>query len=535
MKFFCKTFAFLLAFIFVFSCFAGCDDINITINSPSSTTVTSGESTTTSNWEDGWDEDDEVVSTTAATTPSNTPSDNNTQIKPNNPSKPSDPSNTAELPDMNWRGATFCVLGQEGVNFEIARDERPDDVVGQAVYERNVALANKYNFFVLETLVAFPYDEMSVRYAAGEDFYDAVIYTPQYAARHAAEGYLLDLNSLPYTNLSHPSWNQSANEQLTIAGKTFFTVSDFMLTAKERSFVLHYNRELAIGAGKGYLENMVDNNTWTFDNFNSLVTEFSGDGNNDGKSGSAEDNYGVVCESIGSYSLFLYGGGFRLSNNVDGVVTMAGAGRDITQILERSASFALNNNVTYYPDLHHKDPQFGGNAYGSEMDIFTSGRALFLSAFLGTTDDIIERADFEHAYMPYPKYDDKQENYYTMVNDIAPTVISVPYSVADTEKSGFMLQAITEESTTTTYNAYFEDKCKLQNSIDQRSADMLDVILENVVFDIAYIYDLGQLRNYLVFELPKNQAYNRYDKTYNNRATVAESKLAEITAAYSAE
>ena len=441
----------------------------------------------------------------------------------------------SKLPAMDWQEAIFMILGNELTSFEIAREELPEDVVGKAVYERNDALRTQYNFMVQETLVADTFEEMKTRYAAGEDFYDAVIYTPTNAAKHAQERYFLDLRSLPHIDLTHPSWNQYATQQLTISGKTFFTVSDFLLSDKNRYFVLHYNREMAREAGKGYLEDMVDNNTWTFDNFNALVTEFASDGNGDAKLGSPLDNYGVACESIGTYSLFLYGGGFRLSDTVDGEIKLAGAGKNITKVLEQSAPFALNYDVTYYPDMHHKDPMFGGNAYGSETDIFTEGRALFLSAFLQSLDKLQENATFERAYMPYPKFDSNQENYYTMINDLGAAVITVPYTVADTEKSGFMLQAITEASTTTTFNAYFEEKCKLQGSVDQRASDMLDLIFENVVFDAAFIYDLGQLRNYLVLELPKNAAYNRYSKVYNGRVALAEKTIAEITAAYSAD
>ena len=446
-----------------------------------------------------------------------------------------DPKAT-KLPDMDWQEAEFMVLGNDETfhqkTYEIARDEMPDDVVGKAVYERNDKLREKYNFIVRETLVRDPATEMRIRYNSGEDYYDAVIYTPTEAAVDAQAGFLLDLNSIPHIDLTHPAWNQYATQQLTIAGKTYFTVNDFLISDKNRYFVLHYNREMAREAGKGYLEDMVENNTWTYDNFNALITEFAEDGDGDGKKGGLHDKYGVACETITSYSVFLYGGGFRLSNNNDGVITMAGAGNDILKIINKASLFALNTDAVFYPDYFHKDPEFSGNAYGSEIRMFTDGDSLFLSSFLEKLDALQEKSTFERAYMPYPKYDEKQENYYTMIWDLGASVITIPYTVADREKSGFMLQALTEISTDTSYKAYFEEKCKLQGSVDQRAADMLDLIFENVIFDAAFIYDMGELRHYLVLELPLNKAYQRYNKVYNGRIDAANKSIAEITAAY---
>ena len=483
-----RILALLFALLMVASCFIGCKKDEQGEQSAATTTVSSGEET-----EDPY---------------------------------------ASSLPLMDWQEAIFMILGRESTDptFEIAREELPDDVVGKAVYERNDALSQKYNFVVQETLVADPAAEMEIRYGASEDLYDAVIYTPTTAAKHAQENYFLDLKTTEYLDVTHPSWNQYANQQLTISGKLYFTVSDFLLSDKERYFVMHYNRDMAREAGKGYLEDMIANNTWNYDEFNTLVTDFSFDGDGDGMKGGLNDNYGVAAESIGTYSLFIYGGGFRLSNNVDGVITMAGAGSDIVNILTKSADFALNYDKVYYPDRFHN--QFGGNAYGTEGDLFYAQKALFLSAFLQSLDKLQENVTFERAYMPYPKLDTNQDKYYTMINDLGSSVITIPYTVADAAKSGYMLQAITEASTTTTYPAYFQQKCKLQGSVDQRAADTLDLIFENVVFDVAYIYDFGKLRNYLVLELPKHGAYQRYNTVYGQRLPTAEDKIAEITAAY---
>ena len=150
----------------------------------------------------------------------------------------------AKLPDLNWGGETFHVLGRDGGtdyatifhNFEIARDEYPADVVGQAIYNRNNQLEAKYGFKVTQQLEMDVAQTAQVALESGDDLYDLMIYPVRSIQAHAQSGYFLDLNSeVEYINFEHPSWNKFANEQLTIAGRLYYTTNDFLLHDKHRT------------------------------------------------------------------------------------------------------------------------------------------------------------------------------------------------------------------------------------------------------------------------------------------------------------
>lgn len=545
MKSFYKILSLFFALVMAVSCLMSCEEMNINLNistgAPSATTtsVTSGDNTTAPEATTTSGKNNEAAVTTSGTNNEGAQTTATTaQTNPEDMEDPGantppadDPANQSKLPLMDWQGTEVIILGQENKNFEIATDELPDDVIGRSVYQRNDSLANKYNFIVVSELSQNPFERLELCCNVGEDWYDSVVLSLTDAAKASLQGYLLDLTSTDYINLEHPSWNQAANEQLTVSGSLYFSTSDFLLTDKEYTHLLYYNKSMSQELGLGDLEDMVENNTWTYDNFNTMVTNFSNDSNGDGLVGGKDDRFGIASASMRSYSAFLYGAGFLLTKNNEGILSMNGPTSELSAILEKSAPSILNTKATYYPENFRSE--FEGNIFGTEIDVFLNQNSLFLSSYLQKIATISSEADFEISYMPYPKYSQSQENYYTLVDNNS-CVVGIPYVVFDSVRSGYMLQAITEESTETSYAGYFENYCKLRHSQSPKAAAMLDIIFENPVYDIAYIHNIGGLFGYLANDLPNSKDYRQFETKYAIISRTAEDQLAQIMKAYAA-
>lgn len=397
-----------------------------------------------------------------------------------------DPEAVSKLPAMDWGGETFDIFGRDGgsyvmfTNFEIWRENMPGDVVGDAVFTRNEILKKKYNFEVTQELsTGNTATDVLTLYDAQDDVYDLVIYRPINVQAHASSGYLLDLNTLMYIDFEHPSWNAHTNEQLTIAGKLFYTSSDFLLQDKSRTFCMFYNRELARANGLGYLEDHVKDNTWTLETVNSIVHDFSVE--IDGESGHGpEDGFGIATTGSSSFAAFCYGAGFRLSENVDGYPSLVAPDTKILDIIDQAGKFAFDNKVWLDPGFYKV----------SDSTVFSAGNTLLYSVFPSVLESALnEKCTFEFGSIPYPKYDADQERYLTQINIENGSLFAIPYTVADADMVSFFLQAITEESTDTTYTAFIDTKCKVQDVYDELSAEMLDLTLQNVAYDIIAITD----------------------------------------------
>lgn len=439
----------------------------------------------------------------------------------------------AKLPDMNWDGAEYQVIGRDGgvhvqfYNNEIACEELTGEVVDDAVYTRNQMLKEKYGLVVKATLDSDVFNEVNALYNTNEDVYDLVIYIPLYAQRHAQAGFLSDLHATEYINLEHPSWNDYANEQLTVMGKLYYTTSDFLIQDKSRTYILLYNRELFRSyeeyAGM-YIEDWVEDNQWTLEKAGQLIREFTYEV--DGLTGHSDgDAFGLTAESYHSFSTFLYGAGFRTSTMQDGVPVLVGATDRIISIIDLAIANVSSRDTAMYANDYSTNP----------TDVWCNERSLIFCSFPSVFESSLnKKCNFEFGILPFPKYDTAQDKYYTHINIGNGSFFAIPNIAGDQAFSGFGLEALTEYSTDTSLEAFYETKCKLQDVYDQRCADMLDLVFENVVYDIAAICDYGSLYSYTCEGGTSVMAYrqNVYKRLHDKSAEAAQQKLDELIAAY---
>lgn len=438
----------------------------------------------------------------------------------------------SKLPEMDFGAEECLILGRDdssGIqmrNFEIYRESLPDDVVGKAVWERNDMLKQKYNFIVTQDLVSNTAVTAGLTYTSNEDLYDIVMYVPVNGFAHSQDGYLLDLSATQYIDLEHPSWDDYINGQMSFGNSLYATANDFCLEDKNRTYIIFYNREMARDAGLGYFEDMVKAGTWTLDNYNTIARQFRDDADGDGRYGTKNDSFGVVCESQGSFSTFLCGAGFRTSVVKDGKIELVGAGDQILNIIDRVGKFMFDSEVAVYAESFTPLDMY------RPREIFLDERAMFYSCFFSEIEaGLAENCNFEYSFLPFPKYDENQPEYYTSMDHRNGTVVSIPKTVLDPSVSGFFLEALTEASTDTSLFAYIETKCKLQDSYDQRASDMVGVIFENVVYDIVQVCDFGKLFRAILTEIPamkKNNYSNLYGKRYENAINEIEEAMENL-------
>ncbi len=440
-----------------------------------------------------------------------------------------DPSQVSTLPEMDWGGDTFYILGRDGgtaiqmTNFEIWRENMPGDVVGDAVWTRNQNLLTKYNFVVEQELVDNPYSEAQTLYDAQDDIYDVVIYKPINVFNHAAQGYLLDLNNVDYINFNHNTWSSYVNTELSIAGKLYATTNKFLLQDKARTYTLFYNRELSRQHGLGNLEDHVDNNTWTLEEFEKCArtTVFDINGGGPGHLG---DSFGIFAEGHASFAVLLYGAGFKLGSNDGYEITLEGATSHNNDIVTAAGKIWFDKTVTAVPnDFTPLDYYVGVKQFNAQLTLFE----LSFPSDFDVAGGFNEACNFEFGVLPFPKYDSNQERYYNQNNFHNSSLVAIPYTVADPAQVGFYLEAISEEAVDTTYTAYIDSKCKVQDSYDELTAKMLDMCFDNITFDIIACLDPGGIYTIISDQVPSFRT-NIFVRLYNSKGDKPETELADI-------
>jgi hypothetical protein len=146
--------------------------------------------------------------------------------------------------------------------------------------------------------------------------------------------------------------------------------------------------------------------------------------------------------------------------------------------------------------------------------------------------------DSDFGILPLPKYDERQENYRSLVNPYTGVMLGIPKSVNDLDRTGMILEAISAESRYTLQPAYYDMNLKIKNTRDTDSEAMLDIIYDTryTLYDIAEIYNFGDFvgtirrvpthdgnANYASqFEKFEAKMQKDIDKTIENYAKAAE-------------
>lgn len=446
--------------------------------------------------------------------------------------------NASKLPDIDWNGASFRVLGRDGGtdyatifhNFEIMREEYPEDVVGQAIYNRNHQLEEKYGFKVTQQLDKDVPSVAQVALESGDDLYDMIIYPSYCIQAHAQSGYFLDLKSeLEYVNLDHPSWNSYANDQLTIAERLYYTTNDFLLHDKHRTQFLFYNRDLASDLNLGYFEDMVDDNTWTLENMLKITKSVYSDIDNI-QDVSQTDRFGLGMENYTNFAALLFSAGFRVTEmDNQGLPKLVGATDKMLNIIDKTLEITADKRITYIMEAYN---YYGANpAHEYLFNYFIEGNVLMLTEFTSLYDEWLYKAEIEIGALPNPKYDSNQERYNTFQQVSTGSLFAIPFTVADPAKTGFCLEALSEASTDTTYSAYIDTKCKYQDAYDEDCARMLDLCFDGVVYDVGAYCDFGTLYSKATSTM-QIKGVNFYKKLFDQNRKSAQTSIDELVAAY---
>jgi len=138
---------------------------------------------------------------------------------------------------------------------------------------------------------------------------------------------------------------------------------------------------------------------------------------------------------------------------------------------------------------HHLIANQDDNYY---RQLFEQGYGLFFWMRLDEVTNM-RASDADFGILPIPKYEESQDKYYSMVSRYITGLPSIPITLTGEklDEVGLVLEALSAESYYTLIPEYIETSLKTKNSRDAESADMLDIIINNRVFDPMLIYNFG--------------------------------------------
>jgi hypothetical protein len=355
---------------------------------------------------------------------------------------------------------------------------------------------------------------IKAQYAAGytEGDYEMVTGSDQNAVNLAVTGCLADLAQYGEIDLNGPYWEQVYIEKNTFAGSLYSLLGDYSLTANLSVSSICFNKKLMIEQGHKEPYDLVRTYEWTVEKMLSYMEGFARDNDGDGTF-----NYDMDCFSLSGngpesvYGIF-YGSGFTFCTNdgeqceFDYNMTLLG------EILDRTVDVWCQRGVYLNNSSQEIMKQL-------TLEIFSSGRGLFCDVPLYKIGESFGEMEDDYGILPEPMFTKEQGTYYSYVYRNVP-ILLVPANDPNPERTGNIIETVCAASSDIVIDNVFDIVTKTRNVRDPDSAEMIDIIIENKVFDVAHWLDLagyGTLSAMVVKE--KNpDIFVSYINMYKNKA-----------------
>ena len=420
-----------------------------------------------------------------------------------------------EVPDKDWEGRTFNVLGRRHddptrwyfVNAEIFSEGENGETVNDAVFRRNSDIEEKYNVKITQDLQLSPQDYIKTTVAAGDQIHDMSFQNQLHVAKVAEGGYLVDMYSLDHVDYDKPWWNQELNDRLSVGGKLYFTTSDFAIMDKYRTSIIFFNRDMAEEYSLGNKFDAVREGKWTLDMMLEDSLKVSRDVDGDGDRDQF-DQFGYGCEWYNSTVLAFASDNIICGKDSKDIPVIKMDAAHWSAALDKIVKITSNKEIMFFEQEYNG--KYDGDYYQMSEDLFKDGRLMYCASFVESFKAMSADCTDEYGVIPFPKYDEEQENYYTL--SAQGLILCVPVTAPDLEFTGFMLEVLSSYSSYTTLPAVIEVNCKTKYTYDADSAEMLDLTFDGLVFDLGQLYNWGDL-----FNIPYNigkEGQNNYASRY---------------------
>ena len=389
-----------------------------------------------------------------------------------------------DLPEISFAGKTFRVLLQKDSESDMyTEDHEIAEPLHDAVFRRNKAVCDRFGIELQITTDDYPAVTAAVNRCAksNSDDYDLCFVHMVDGAALAQSNVVLPFHKLPYVDLEKPWWDKDIHNGFSIRNNLMMVNGDLSPRSFSLTSCLYFNKTLFDRYDLEYPYELVRKGEWTLDKLYELTKDMTKDMDGDGKvtKDSTSDLYCLTSWYLDvPYSFYYAAGGMLVSKDEEDVPFYDPQLERDTQIYDKIYKIIIGNNAYFETDM---------SDYMNVINTFFNGRALFYDSTLNAAGTLREM-DNDFGIVPVPKFNSAQSDYRSFVNG-ASSMLCVPTSVAESRREfvSIMIEGFASESYRTVTPTLMETYLRRKITRDADSSDMIEYIVRNRVFDMAYV------------------------------------------------
>ena len=394
----------------------------------------------------------------------------------------------ADLPKDDYDGYNFNILTTESnyaiidMNAEIL----DGDIINDAIYNRNRAVESALNVVITHDIKTYTDSTKAViaNVAAGDNVHDVIFTESNNSTALARDNLFIDLITVPNLNFEKPWWDAGSVENYKINNKLFFVYGNLHLQYYEALYTIMFNKTLINNYNMDNPYDLVNDGKWTLDKYVEMVTDITSDLNGDGVMNAKDDLYGAIVVTNQPINYAISTGERFSRTNADGTIEFLGMSERLYDIANKITPILSNKSIYMTYDTA------GVSSYGNSIySAFESNHGLFMVEVMGRVKEL-RTMDTDFGLLPFPKYDENQSQYVSGIAFSA-SLMSIPVTCDNLDRTGAVIENICAGSYEELIPAYYEINLKGKQFRDNDSEEMLNLMLNNIQYDLAMIFNWG--------------------------------------------
>ena len=433
--------------------------------------------------------------------------------------------------DLNYNDTEITIISRyrEGwTSGEIAVEGIISEPVNDAVFERNKATEERLGVKIVSIEEnnddpGVVVNKVATAVKAGTDEYDIMAAACYMAVNESLNGTFADLRKTEYLDFEKPWWSQGFNEVVEYHGAQYAVSGDMVLSLYRFAFVTIFNKHLFTESKQPFLYDHVENGTWTLDKQIELVPLFERD-NGNALQDTEGDIYGLVSNDYISVDPYWSSCMVDIiKKNSDGDYELVFQSSKLFDVCEKTMTLFFGcGNATYNVKHYGLDDE-----QNDIREMFANGYAAMSTVrILELEAGSIRSMEQEFGVVPMPKFDEAQKEYRTLLHDQF-TVMCVPTTVKgkDLDMVSAVMESLASASYKTVRPAYYETTLRTKIAQDPQSAEMFDIIIDNIYIDAGIIYTNALSSFHDKFRQIMGSGKNTVTSQYRSTTRAAEKAL----------
>jgi hypothetical protein len=241
--------------------------------------------------------------------------------------------------------------------------------------------------------------------------------------------------------------------------------------------VLIFNKKLLADYGMANPYEMVKNGTWTFDVFEEMSKNATRNLTGGDKM-TKDDAYGFLSAPKQILPGFWIAAGLKSIDKDSNDIPYSMMGTEkFLEVFQRIYEMTWDNSSWFVTTS-------GENIPPDLLKMFQNNQALFMDCTFFYLSSL-RNMESDFGILPYPKYTEQQEKYYSRMEGCELFFAPITASQESLDRASVILEALSSDSAKSVVPVYYDLALKTKFTRDNESAEIIDILFENRVFDLG--------------------------------------------------